>query len=244
MAAVRSNVEKKAEGSSLPVQFATLDILEKTVRCAVDVRLSASEIAASIDDVGAVRRSLKVAQDQDVKVGDMESMLDSENMRHRFGVCEYILMAKGAQDLIESIAGYVEQFAAALYPTHPYVWSESELESAKAEAEFGARAVGAVLDGTSSRAPELRSLYSALDILRTQLRGATYQGQAMELQSRISVAQLELIGQQAEVLRRFDEQDRKMERMNRWINRFSIAAAIAAVAALILQALEVFHVIP
>ena len=111
---MRSNVEKKAEGSSLPVQLATLDILEKTVRCAVDVRLSASEIAASIDEVGAVRRSLKVAQDQNVKVGDMESVLDSENMRHRFGVCEYILMVKGAQDLIESIAGYVGQFAAAL----------------------------------------------------------------------------------------------------------------------------------
>lgn len=232
------------EGKALPIQVATSEVARGVARRAAALRESAQAIADNATNLKAVEESLRNAAGDDSKLACMKSSLSSKSMGNRLGVCRYVLMTHGMVGLIESASNYIETFVGALYPERPYVWSEDELESAKTEAAFAVAAVCAIADGAASVPEELGKLLVALYVLRDRLRVATYQGQAMELQARISAAQLELVAQQAEVLRRFDEQDRKMERMNRWINRFSIAAAIAAVAALILQALDVFHVIP
>ena len=228
------------DGSSLPVQLETFELARDVARRVRTVRLSASELASSIDDA-EVRRRLRVAQDPDIDVGDMTSCLDAGNMRHRFGVCLYVLTTKGMAELIASIARYLEQFVGTLYPERLYVWSEVELESAKAEAAFARRALDSILGGAHSAAPELRGLCASVDVLNDILLRVTYQGQAMELLAQISAVQLKLISQQAEVLDRFDKQNKEMERMNRWINRFSIGAFFVALAALVFQVLDVFH---
>ena len=232
------------EGRALPIQVATSEVARDVARRAAALRESAQAIADNVTDRKAVEESLRNAEGDDSKLACMKSSLSSDSMGHRLGVCRYVLMTQGMVGLIESVSNYIETFVGALYPDRPYVWSEDELESAKAEAAFAVAATRAITHGAMSVHEALSGLFSAAFAMYDLLRVATYQGQAMELQARISAAQLELVAQQAEVLKRFDEQDRKMERVNRWINRFSFAAAVAAILALILQALDVFHVIP
>lgn len=232
------------EGKALPIQIATSEIARDVARRAAALRESAQAIADNVTDRKAVEESLRNAEGDDSKLACMTSSLSGESMGHRIGVCRYVLMTQGMVGLIESVSNYIETFVGTLYPEHPFVWSEDELESAKAEAAFAVAATRAITHGAMSVHEALSGLFSAAFAMYDLLMVATYQGQAMELQARISAAQLELIAQQAEVLMRFDEQDKKMERVNRWINRFSFAAAVAAILALILQALDVFHVIP
>lgn len=217
------------EGKALPIQVATSEIARDVARRVAALRESAQAIADNATDLKAVEESLRNAEGDDSKLTCMKSSLSSDSMGHRLDVCRYVLMTQGMVGLIESASNYIETFVGALYPERPYVWSEDELESAKAEASFAVAAVRAIADGAASVPDELGKLFVALDALRDQLRVATYQGQAMELQARISAAQLELVAQQAEVLMRFDEQDRKMERMNKLVSKCTIAATAIAV---------------
>ena len=232
------------EGRALPIQVATSEVARDVARRAAALREAAQAIADNVTDLGAVKVALEKAVENDPTFAGMTSTLSGESVGHRIGVCRYVLMTQGMVGLIEYVSNYIEAFVGTLYPEHPYVWSEDELESAKAEAAFAVAATRAITHGAMSVHEALSGLFPATFAMYDLLRVATYQGQAMELQARISAAQLELIAQQAEVLKRFDEQDKKMERVNRWINRFSIVAALAAVAALFLQVLDVFHVIP
>ena len=216
------------EGRALPIQVATSEVARDVARRAAALRESAQAIADNATDHRAVEDSLKSAEGNDSNLASMKSSLTSESMGHRLGVCRYVLMTQGMAKLVDLVTGYVATFVGALYPEHPYVWSEDELESAKAEAAFAVAATRAMTCGALAVPDELAKLQSATLALNDLLRVATYQGQAMELQARISASQLELVAQQAEVLNRFDEQNKKMGCMNKLVSVCTIAAAVIA----------------
>lgn len=219
----------ETDGSrALPIQLETLETAREVAVRAEDVNRSAAEIAATITNVKAVSSSLRCSMESGAGYLDLKSILDSESMGHRLSICADALAKEGIAGLIKTVVRYIDTFISVLYPERVYVWSEAQLETAKAETKFASSAIKAIGRGTTAVSAKLADLYSYLSMLDDLLEDATYRGQAMELQVRISAAQLELVAQQAEVLRRFDEQDKQMAQMNDLVSWCTIAATVIA----------------
>lgn len=262
-----------AMSQMLPVQLATWDLAGQLREAEKRASEHLTELASCCDGHKTDLANRIAGFVNDEYLAGLRSRVSDEDMRHRISLCRYLLVANtDSTKFVKQVLLSISNFVWNLYPETAILWSVEDLESAKAEAEFGRRVTRAMLSPIGETPKELFELNAILELIAAQLCRATYQGQAMELMARISSnqlelvdqqgaltrqqvrlidqqgalaeQQLELIGQQTCIMERFDKQSRQMERMNKWINRFSIAAAIAAILALMLQALDVFHVIP
>lgn len=261
-----------AMSQMLPVQLATWDLAGQLREAEKRAAEHLTEVASCCDGHKTDLADRIAGFINDEHLAGLRSRVSGEDMRHRISLCRYLLVTNtDSTKFVKQVLLSISNFVWNLYPETAILWSVEDLESAKAEAEFGRRVTRAMMSPIGETPKELFELNAILEVIAAQLCRATYQGQAMELMARISSnqlelvdqqgalakqqvrlidqqgtlaeQQLELIGQQTRIMERFDEQDRKMESMHRWLNRCTIAAFFVALAGLILQALDVFHVI-
>lgn len=241
-----------AMSQMLPVQLATWDLAGQLREAEKQAAEHLTEVASCCDGHKTDLANRIAGFVNDEYLAGLRSRVSGEDMRHRISLCRYLLVTNtDSTKFVKQVLLSISNFVWNLYPETAFLWSVEDLESAKAEAEFGRRVTRAMLSPIGETPKELFELNAILEVIAAQLCRATYQGQAMELMACISSNQLELIGQQTRIIERFDEQDKKMERVNKFIRGFSIAAAVAAILSLVLQAaalvvqiLDIYSVIP
>lgn len=175
-----------------------------------------------------------------------------------FGCKESLMWGPDSKQFVDVAVSQFEALINDLYSDNAKRWNESDLNLAKTGAAFAERITSIMVSAGLDAPSILLKVNVSYSIVSARLNSVTYQSQVSELAASISSIQLDLVDQlgilaeqqlklirqQTEMMHRFEDQSRQMEGINRLINRFSIAAAIAAILALILQALDVFHVIP
>lgn len=227
----------------LPVQLATWELSDRLKDAVVRVRKHETEVVSCCDGHKA-----DILGELDVIFGDVhaagtKSLFEVDGMWHCVYLCSHLLKTSpDSLRFVKHVFSRIMDFVLTLYPESPHIWSEEELETAKAEVDFGRRVTDAMISPTGTTPAELYELNEVLEIMWMTIRRATYQSQAIELLARVSSSQLhiadqlgvlakhqlKLIEQQTAIMHRFDEQDRKMEHMNLVASVCTIVAAVLA----------------
>lgn len=229
---------KRSEVTMLPVQALTFGIarpiLESARRGSDNIAQIMEVLSDKKPEVSRKIMRLKNREDLD---GYFSSITDG-SITDRFGSL-WLAVAEPTDENIRNLIllslFYIEIFVEILYPENPYVWTETDFETAKAEAKFGHLILGALMEELGGSFDSLCDIDCRLAVISKELDKTTYVGQTMRLQSSIAIMQLELVNQQSTIMKRFDEQDKRMSCMTKVINVCSIVAAVATVLSLVVQ---------